>query len=199
MLNRVVHSPILNSWFNTAVTTFSAIIAIPIVITKLSVEAVNVWFLIGTITAISQGLINGFSITFMRFIAYVHSGVSLKEIKKIKVKFEKFYSASFDTHEMSEILKLMRVLYGAIALVFLIVLFIVGDIILKNPIGAIQENQNEAWTAWYIVLVVSSLNLFLSYFKVFLMGIDQIALIERTSGIINLLGLVVILLVLFFY
>ena len=198
MLKRIVNSSIASSWFNTAVITFSAIIAIPIVITKLTVEEVNVWFLIGTIIAISQGLINGFSITFMRFIAYVYSGVALNEFKNIKVKLEEHYSSNIDKEELEEILHLMSLLYAAIAFLFLVTLFIAGYFILKNPISAINGSHDEAWTAWYIVLGISSINLYLSYFKVFLMGINQIALIEKTSGLINLIGLLAILFVLFF-
>lgn len=199
MLKRIVNSSILSSWFNTAITTLSAIIAIPIVITKLSVEEVNVWFLIGTITAISQGLINGFSITFMRFIAYVHSGVALSEFRSIKIKLEESYSSKVNKAELEDVLQLMRSLYAIIALLFLISLFVVGDLILKKPISAIHGDQHEAWTAWYVVLGVSSLNLYLSYFRVFLMGINKITLIQKTSGLINLIGLLAILLVLFFF
>ncbi|MEM7487243.1 MAG: hypothetical protein AAF348_18700 [Bacteroidota bacterium] len=199
MLKRIVNSSIASSWFNTAVTTLSAIIAIPIVITKLSVEEVNVWFLIGTITAISQGLINGFSITFMRFIAYAYSGVRLEEFKNIKAKHDERYSTNIDQEELKSILQLMRVLYAAIALLFLIILYLVGDLILSKPISEINGNHAEAWTAWYVVLGVSSLNLYLSYFRVFLMGVNQVALIEKTSGFINLIGLFIILLVLFFF
>lgn len=199
MLKRIVNSSIASSWFNTAVITFSAIIAIPIVITKLSVEEVNVWFLIGTITAISQGLVNGFSITFMRFISYVYSGVELNEFKSIRLKLDELYNSSFNKKELKEVLQLMKFLYGTIALLFLITLFILGDFILRSPISAINGSQSEAWAAWYIVLVISSVNLYLSYFKVFLMGINKIALIQKASGLINLMGLFVILFILFFF
>lgn len=199
MLKRLVNSAIVSSWFNIAVTTFSAVIAIPIVITKLSVEEVNVWFLIGTITAISQGLVNGFSITFMRFIAYVYSGVSLSEFKRIKVKLEELYSPNLNKEELEEILQLMRLLYAAIAFLFLVALFFIGDLILRKPILAIEGSQSEAWIAWHVVLGASSVNLYLSYFRVFLMGINQVALIEKTTGLINLIGLFGILFVLFFF
>lgn len=199
MLKQILNSSIASSWFNTAVTTLSAIIAIPIVITKLSVEEVNVWFLIGTITAISQGLVNGFSITFMRFVAYVHSGVGLDEFKNVKVKYEELYNTEINEKELKAILQLMRLLYAAIAILFLITLYLVGDLILRKPISAISGSHTETWAAWYVVLAVSSLNLYLSYFKVFLMGINQVALIEKTSGLINIIGLFAILMVLFFF
>lgn len=199
MFRNLFKSAIISSWFNSGVMIFSSFIAIPVVITKLSLEEINVFFLIGTLVSISKGISNGFASTFMRFISYSYSGVKLSDFRTIKNKYTKDFSSSYNSNQLKMVLEVMKVMYIILSIMFLIGLSLIGFFALSKPIGAIEINQNHAWTAWYIVLIVSTCNLYLGYYNVFLMGIKKIALIQKISGLINLIGLGFILIVLFAY
>ena len=86
MLNYFLNSSILNSWFSQVVILLSSLIAIPIVITTLDVEEINVWFLFATVLAMSQGVLFGFNGTFTRFIAYSYAGVKIEEFRNQKIE-----------------------------------------------------------------------------------------------------------------
>ena len=83
MFRSLFKSAVISSWFNSGVMMFSSFLAIPVVITKLSIEEINIFFLIGTLVSISKGLSNGFASTFMRFISYSSSGVKLSDFRNI--------------------------------------------------------------------------------------------------------------------
>lgn len=116
MLRKLIESSILSSWFNAGVMVSSSLIAIPIVLSKLSLEEINVWFLIATLAAISQGISNGFSTTFMRFISY--SGVKLSDFRNIKNKKSTDFNSEYNASELKKILEVMRVIYIVLALFF---------------------------------------------------------------------------------
>lgn len=199
MLRRLLKSSILSSWFNAGVTVFSSLIAIPIVLSKLSLEEINVWFLIATLVAISQGIANGFSTTFMRFISYSYSGVKLSDFRNIKNKRTIDFNSEYNGGELGEVLEVMKVIYTVLTALFFVILFLIGYFALSKPIGEMGIDHRDGWIAWYIVLIVSTCNLYLGYYNVFLMGINKIALIQKISGLINLIGLGFILAILFFY
>lgn len=199
MFKSLFKSAIVSSWFNSGVMIFSSFVAIPVVITKLSLAEINVFFLIGTLVSLSKGISNGFSSTFMRFITYSHSGVKLSDFRIIKNKYTKDSNSSFNIKELTMVLELMKVMYVVLSILFLIGLSFIGYLALTKPISAIDINQNSAWNAWYIVLLVSTSTLYLGYYNVFLMGIKKIALIQKISGLVNLIGLGLILIVLFYY
>tara|TARA_B100000787_G_scaffold169998_1_gene163362 strand:+ start:3323 stop:4747 length:1425 start_codon:yes stop_codon:yes gene_type:complete len=199
MFRSLFKSAIISSWFNSGVMMFSSFLAIPVVITKLSIEEINVFFLIGTLVSISKGLSNGFASTFMRFISYSYSGVKLSDFRTIKNKNTKDLNSRYNAQELKMVLEVMKVMYVILSILFLLGLSLTGYLALNKPIGAIEVNQDNAWTAWYIVLIVSTCNLYLGYYNIFLMGIKKIALIQKISGFINLIGLGFILMVLFIY
>jgi O-antigen/teichoic acid export membrane protein len=199
MFRSLFKSAIISSWFNSGVMMFSSFLAIPVVITKLSIEEINIFFLIGTLVSISKGLSNGFASTFMRFISYSSSGVKLSDFRNIKNKNTKDLNSRYNAQELKMVLEVMKVMYVILSVLFLFGLSLIGYFALSKPIAAIEVNQNDAWTAWYIVLIVSTCNLYLGYYNVFLMGIKKIALIQKISGLINLIGLGFILMVLFNY
>lgn len=195
MFKSALNSPIFNTWFSNLVILVSSLIAIPIVITKLSVEEVNVWFLLFTITSLGQGVLFGFNGTFVRFIAYSYAGVSIAEFRTIKNKKQRSFSQNITLTEFNQIFNLMRLVYLFLSVVFLIVLILVGYFGLTKPINALSV-PSDGWYAWYMVLFSATVTLSLGYFRVFLEGIGKVALVQRILGIVNLVGLCFILCVL---
>jgi len=191
------NSSILNSWFNNAVLLFSSLIAIPIVITKLSTEEINIWFLLASITALSQSVLFGFNLTFSRFVSYSFSGVTIDEFRTMRHKKELNYNKNINIKEFISIYYLMKKVYFFLAFCFLVMLLVVGYLFLQKPIGFL-ENPIDGWIAASIVAFSSTITLYLGYNQNFLYGIHKVALINRIQGLVNLIGLILILYVLFF-
>ena len=196
MLKKIFHSSILNSWFSNIIVIISMLIAIPFVITKLSIEEVNVWFLFATIVSLTQGVVLGFSATFSRFISYVYAGVSLNEVTTLKEKNHISHS-EINILELEQILNVVKPLYFILSIVFFFLLSFMGYFFLSKPISMMQ-NSTEGWYAWFTVLFTSGIVLYLNFYQVFLDGINKVALVQRIIGIINFFGIFIILLVLIF-
>jgi len=198
IFHKVFHSSIFNSWFSNFVILLNAIIVIPIVITHLSVEEINVWFLFFTIVSLSQGVLFGFNGTFTRFIAYSYAGVKISEFKDLKNKKESNYDNHIDIYEFARIFFLMKKVYIFLSLVYMLIIFLIGYFALQKPINALQ-NHEIGWVAGGIIVISTTFTLSFGYYQVFLEGINRVALVQRIIGVVNLFGLGVILLVLFFY
>lgn len=198
MLKKLFHSSIFNSWFSAFVGLFSSIIAIPIVITKLSVEEINIWFLFASIVALSQGVQFGFNTTFARFVAYVHSGVKIEEFRNLRHKKEMRYESGLDKYEFSRVFYLMKHVYLFLSFFYLLVLFAIGYFSLGKPIESLA-NPSDGWIAAGIVAVSTTLTLSFGYYQNFMLGINKVALVQRITGLVTLVGLGFILVVLVFY
>ena len=196
MLKRIYHSAILNSWFNSVVVMITSIIAIPIVISKLTVPEINVWFLFASITALGQGVLFGFNTTFLRFIVYSYSGIRIADFKDIRAKKELDFSERVDPNEFSAIFHLMNRIYNYIALVYLSIMIITGYFVLSKPISALPS-VNAGWIAWTIIAVSTTISLRFGLYQIFLEGIGKVALVQRIRGTVSLLGLVFIIMVLY--
>lgn len=194
---RFVNSAVINSWFNGIIQLFSSIIVVPIVLTKLNVAEVNVWFLLASISAFGHTLVYGFTSTFSRFFTYVYAGVSIKDFKHItftnqEVKREVNWS------EINSLLLHMKVIYLLLSLFYLFVFGAIGYVLMKGPINALS-NTYQGWLSFFTVLFFSSINLYLNSYNVFLQGMKKVHLAQRVMGLCNLLGLFPILLVLYLY
>lgn len=191
------NSAVFTSWFNGIIQLFSSIIVIPIVLTKLNVEEINVWFLLTSISAFGHTLVYGFSSTFSRFFTYVYAGVSIKDFKHItftnqEVKQEVNWS------EINSLLLHMKVIFLVLSLFYLFIFGAIGYVLMKVPIHALS-NTYQGWLSFFTVLFFSSINLYLNSYNVFLQGMKKVHLTQRVMGLCNLVGLIPILLVLYLY
>lgn len=196
MLNYFLNSSILNSWFSHVVILLSSLLAIPIVITTLNVEEINVWFLFASVLAMSHGVLFGFNTTFTRFIAYSYAGVKIEEFRNLRYKKNNLYSQKIDDNEFSRIFFLMKRVYVFLASLYLLVLILFGFMVLEKPISALTY-PNNGWLAWLIIMSTTTVSLVFGYYQVLLEGVNKVALVQRIRGIVNLIGLPMILGVLF--
>ncbi|SMD34356.1 hypothetical protein SAMN04488029_1964 [Reichenbachiella faecimaris] len=187
-----------NTWFSNVVVLISSTIAIPIVITRLNVEEINVWFLFSSIVAMSQGVLFGFNGTFTRFIAYSFSGIRINEFNNIIQKKMACEVVDIDPDEFSKIFSLMKMVYMALSAVYLLILMIIAFFALEKPILEL-DNVSDGWISWSIIVVSTTSVLFFGYYRVFLEGINKVALVQRSLGIVNLVGLGLTILVLILY
>jgi hypothetical protein len=196
-MDSVLNSAIFNSWFAAAVRLVSSIIAIPIVITKLNIAEINIWFLFSSIVAISQGIQFGFNTTFSRFISYVNNGVKIKEFRSLRFKLDTKFEDDIDKHELSSVFFLMKYIYIYLSIAYLFILLLIGYFALVGPIGAL-EIQGDGWMAATILAASTTITLSFGYYNNFMIGINKVALVQKISAVTSLIGLPFILLVLFF-
>ena len=202
MLNKLKYSflksAVLNSWFNGSIQLLSSLIAIPIVLVKLSVAEINVWFLFASITAFGQTLVSGFARTFSRFITYAYSGLKIEDFKLITDKKETVFSESYDPSELSSIFAQMKQINSLISVLFFLVIGSIGYFFLAYPISEMKDGS-IGWLAYFMILAVGGLNLYFGLYTIFLQGIKKVGIIQRTFGVVNLIGLLLILIVLFYH
>jgi len=197
IFEKLFKSTIFNAWFSNAIIIFSMLIAMPIVLMKLSIEEVNVWFLFATIVSLTQGIVTGFSSTFTRFIAYSSSGVSIDEFRHLKEK-KTINFAEINTTQLNKILNIMKPIYFGLSILFFIILYLVGHFFLTTPIS-MMSNYNDGWIAWYIVLISSTFILYFNFYQVFLDGINKVILVQRIIAIVNFIGFFIVVFILTFY
>ena len=193
-LLKIFNSAVLNTWFNSFSNTFAYLVALPLVISDLSVEEISVWLLLSSVVAISQCTLFGFNSTFSRFIVYVNNGVKIRHFKEIK-SFNKKYSCDVDRKEFSRIYILMKKIYLMLSIIYFFVILILGFLVLKKPIS-FMENSIDGWMSFTTILFGTTICLYFGYYQNYMIGVNRVALVQRISGIVNILGLFVIILIL---
>jgi O-antigen/teichoic acid export membrane protein len=191
------NSPILNSWFNGSVQLLSSIIVIPIVLTKLNIEEINVWFLLTSISAFGHSLVYGFSSTFSRFFTYVLAGVDIKDFSQISSTNNKV-KTEINWQDINTLFIHLKVIFLGLSFFFLVVVGFIGYYFMKGPILALSSGS-DGWLIFFTVLFFSSINLYLNSNNVFLQGMKKVHITQKVMGLCNLFGLIPILFVLYFY
>lgn len=197
MLSKLYASSIFNSWISQAVRIVFSLIAVPVVLTKLSIEETNVWFLFATVVAISQAVQFGFNITFVRFLSYSYSGVSVKEFNGIKQKFTASQSTEANMEEFSDLFSVLKKVFLILTLLYFLIIITFGTWAVYKPISLI-EDTNSGWITWALVVFSSALTLYYSVYQIYLVGINQVARVQRISALSSILGIGLFLGVTFF-
>lgn len=197
MINKIKNSPILASWLNIAIRILTSLIAIPFVLSNLSIEEINVWFLFSTVVVISQSVVFGFNTTFVRYLSYSYSGVKIEEFRSIKTKFKKLKDQDneVDLHEFSSLYIVLKRVFLFIGLIYFVVLMAAGTFALDKPISAMQ-NSYDGWIAWGIVVITTTFTLTHNYYQIYLEGLNQVAKIQMMLAKLGIFNLMVILIVL---
>ena len=195
MVTDLLRSPVLATWVAAGIMLLNSVIAIPIVISTLKVEEINVFFLFFSIVALCQGAQFGFNGTFGRFVAYSWSGVPISEFKNIQILKERSLEVGFSSVELSKIVSLTRYVYNLIAGLFLVLMLTLGYYGLSEPIGLL-EKPSEGWLSWTFIVFASTLVIYLGHFRIFLEGTGNVVIVQRILAAVNLGGLGAILFVL---
>jgi O-antigen/teichoic acid export membrane protein len=133
----------------------------------------------------------GFSPTFSRVIAYAMGGAGVDDLKSPINKNNG--KANWKTIEL--ICTEMRVVYSRLGIIWPMLLFIFGTLALIKPVSHVQ-NTFSAWSAWVVILLVSTVVIRGNIYSSYLQGINQIALLRRWEAITSLGAIVTSFLVL---
>ncbi|WP_108869584.1 hypothetical protein [Aquimarina aquimarini] len=194
ILSKLYNSSIFTSWISQLIKVVFSLVTLPIVLKQFSVEQVNVWFLFITIVGIGQGIQYGFNTTFVRFFSYSFSGVRIKEFFDIKNKLEASLSKDVDKQEFSDLYVVLKRTFLFLTLIYFFLLAVFGTWGVIKPIGFL-ENYQEGWIAWLVIILSTSINLYMSIYQIYLRGINKVALINRVITIVSFFGIFLILFV----
>lgn len=195
MFKRVWNSPTLNTWASFFGRTLGAVLVLPLVLKRFPVEDFNVWSLFSTLLGLQLLVDMGFCVTFVRAIAVTLAGAESPDAFQRNATVAKGGGPNWEL--LSRVIGSMRFIYQRLALLYVLLLAVVGSAALARPIG-LSPQPGSAWIAWGIVVLSGYVNLRSNYLGVLLQGLNEIALVRRWEAITSvatvLTGFVVLLL-----
>jgi hypothetical protein len=195
MFKRIWNSPTLNTWASFFGRTLGAVLVLPLVLKKFPVEDFNVWSLFSTLLGLQLLVDMGFCITFVRAIAVALAGAESPDAFQRNATVSRGEGPNWAL--LTRVVGSMRFIYQRLAVLYVLLLAVVGSAALARPIG-LSPHPGSAWIAWGIVVLSGYVNLRSNYLGVLLQGLNEIALVRRweaiTSVVTVLTGFVVLLL-----
>jgi hypothetical protein len=195
MIKRIWNSPTLNTWASFFGRTLGAVLVLPLVLKKFPVEDFNVWSLFSTLLGLQLLVDMGFCVTFVRAIAFCLAGAESPAAFQRNAAVSKNDGPNWGL--LDRVIGSMRFIYRRLALLYLVLLAVVGSAVLARPIS-LTPDPTSAWLAWAVVVVAGYVNLRTNYLAVLLQGLNEIALVRRWEAITSvatvLTGFVVLLL-----
>ena len=179
------------TWGSFLTRSLSLVIVLPLILTRLSTEEIALWYLFMTIISFQMLVDVGFSPTFSRVIAYAMGGAKVDDLKS--PKDQNNGQANWETLEL--ICSEMRVFYSRLGILWPLLLVIFGTLALIKPISHVQ-NTLSVWTAWGVIVIVSTVTLRGNIYSAYLQGINKVALLQRWQAITSLGAIVTSFLVL---
>ena len=186
-LYRLWNSPTFTSW-TTIVTTFLNIgLLLPLALTILPEGEFTLWLLFATVANLQHLFTFGLAPTFTRLIAYGLSGRNVLQMGsgRININISRVNEKSLKLVSMT-----MHRLFVYAAIFSLVAAATLGSLLIARPAG-FSENVPQAWIAWSIFVVGSSMCLAGSGFGNYLMGLNKVALLQRWQTGFGIAGVLV--------
>jgi hypothetical protein len=172
----------------TSMRIASGLIVLPIVLRLLPSQEVGLWNIFLTVGSLAVLLDFGFSNSFTRNITYVFSGVK-------RLKSEGYIPAesddkSVDYSLLKSVIAAMRVYYGILAGLFLLLFIAISPFYLSSVLQKYTGNAREVWVSWFTYGVLVAYQLYTYYYSSLLSGrgyvkrVQQIVIIGQTSRIV---------------
>ncbi len=145
----------------------SAIIILPLILRMLSSEEVGLWSVMIGLNAMIYMLDFGFFQTFSRAVTYTYSGAKTLQREGV--------STVDNTGEISykllkDLLSAMRSYYGAMAMIFLVILFTAGIWYIERLMADFQGDTIMARFAWFMYGALLCYQFFTYYYDAALVG-----------------------------
>ena len=187
------NSPTFTTWAGFFSKAIYGIVLLPIVSIKLSTEELSVWLLLNIFIGLQMLGDLGFGSTFSRAISHAYGGalkINIFKNSQEQVTINK--SDKSNTPNWNLINKLYStttLLYFILSIVLIIIMGILGYFSLKIPIDSLL-NESEGWYSFIIVLTGIFINFNGSKYRIFLQGINKVALIQRNQSILGILTVI---------
>jgi hypothetical protein len=156
MFRRIWNSPTLTTWASLFGRTVGAVLVLPLALRRLPVEDFNIWSLFATMLGLQLLVDMGFCVTFVRAIAFAMAGAESPDAFEKNAPVGSPGSPNWDL--LRRVVGTMRFIYKRLALLYLLLLAIVGSAALARPM-ALSQDPGSAWIAWAIVMISGYINL----------------------------------------
>lgn len=183
MFKRVWNSPTLNTWASFFGRTLGAVLVLPLVLKRFPVEDFNVWSLFSTLLGFQLLVDMGFCVTFNRAIAFSLAGAKSPDVFQKNAAIAQANGPNWEL--LHRVVGAMRFIYRWLALLYVVLLALVGSAILVRPIS-LTPDPTSAWIAWAVVVATGYVNLRTNYLGVLLQGLNEIALVRRWEAFTSL-------------
>lgn len=165
---------LLSAWVFAGLNTISGLILLPLLLTKFSVTEMNVWLLFFSVIGISEMIVMGFNVTFVRFVSYTYAGVDSRDFRTIRESSSSFKLESRGK-QLSDIFSINMLVFLVISAAFFLLLQTVGYLALQKPISYMDQ-PDLGWRAWQILVYANTFRVLGYTFPVFLQGMDRMGL-----------------------
>jgi O-antigen/teichoic acid export membrane protein len=193
---RCWHSPTLNTWLSYSTKALSLFVVLPLILHKFNTQEIALWYLFATVISL-QGLADmGFKLTYIRLISYAHGGAEdIHDYSKVELSTYKIAS-NWDL--IGRIYSIMNYTYTRLTFGVFAILLILGSWALNKSISVVPE-QNQAWIAWAVIVLVSCIKFYGTIYSNYLEGLNQIALVRRLEALTSVGSILSGVLVLIFF
>lgn len=176
------NSSTMMTWMSYSTKALSLFIVLPLILKNFSAEEISLWYLFSSIITLTSLADLGFKATFSRIIAFALGGA-----KDVGVyRGSQLNNTEKPNWELIEkICSNMNLIYVVLSVLLIVVFSLVGTWSLMKPISAIV-NQDEAWTAWGVIVLTSIVKFYGTVYQNYLEGLNKIALIRRIESFMSL-------------
>lgn len=192
-IRRILNSATLMTFGSFIARSLSLIVMLPFVLTQLTTEEINLWYIFSAITSFQLLIDLGFSPTFARVIAYAIGGADIHSLRSPRGDAP----GSPNWKTLERIYSTMRYVYTRLGTAWFVLLFSLGTLAVTKPI-TLMEDSPVAWLAWVIVLMSSTFTFLGIAYSSYLQGINKIALLRRWEIITSIGSTATCVLVLIF-
>lgn len=200
MIKRIINivlklwnSPTFTTWASFFSKAIYGIVLLPIVTTKLTKAEISIWLLLSVFAGLQMLGDLGFGATFSRAFSHAYGGASKILIHKSNNGAKKIEDIKSDEPNWSLIQKLYSTtsyLYFILSIILVIVIGIIGYFSLQIPVGSLL-NKNEGWISFAIILIGVFISFNGSKYRLFLQGINKVALLQRNQAIVSTLTIII--------
>ncbi|NHZ85159.1 MAG: hypothetical protein GWP19_04685 [Planctomycetia bacterium] len=184
------NSPTFTTWASFLSTALYGFILLPIVSTQLTIEEINVWFLLNIFVNLQMLGDFGFGSTFSRAISHAYGGANEIIIHKNVKAEDKSKSSEPNWFLIQRIFGTTSILYFLLSISLIIITGIIGYFALQIPINNLL-NKNDGWISFVIILIGIFIKFNGNKYQLFLQGINKVALLQRNRAVITTLTVIV--------
>jgi len=185
-------SATLNTWLSVIARLSSTIVVLPLILTKLTVAEIALWYLFSTLNIIQLFVDFGFYDTFIRFISYGYAGLTEKRLLEatVLVNVEKSLDVLNPNWELIEkIWGTIQRIYLILTLITFLLYSVVGSILIYKTIIQVPFIE-QSIVAWFFVIIACTVSFFGNVYVFYLNGLNKVALVARWNTFFSFIQIV---------
>jgi hypothetical protein len=179
------NSPTLNTWASQVSRLLNVLIFMPLVLSKLEVVEIAVWYLFTTIISFQLLFEFGFGFNFTRFISYVTAPGAASDSSSKKDPISESIRLGVGQCEPQTVLNTVRFVYLGLAAVSLVLMLGVGTPLLWR-FYELAENDQMILNAWGVVVIANTFGFYSIGQGATLDGLHRVAERRRWEAVTGL-------------